>query len=138
MNNLGNYLRELRGSLSMREAAKRIGISHTYLDKIEKGRDPRSGKPIKPTPETLRMISKAYNCDYEELMVVAGYIESNQSKKEKDIELESLTPNQKKIYDWAKSQDGLFFHEKPEDLDELLKEFELVYELFKKRKQKEK
>lgn len=83
MNNLGNYLRELRGSLSMREAAKRIGISHTYLDKIEKGRDPRSGKPIKPTPETLRMISKAYNCDYEELMVVAGYIESNQSKKKK-------------------------------------------------------
>jgi len=44
MNELGKYLKELRGEKSLREAAKQIGISHTYLDTIEKGFDKRSKK----------------------------------------------------------------------------------------------
>ncbi|BBP91814.1 hypothetical protein BsIDN1_54320 [Bacillus safensis] len=37
-----------------------------------------------------------------------------------------------------KSHDGLFFDSKPEDVEELIEEFEVVYELFKKRKEREK
>jgi len=74
MNELGALLRELREKESLREVSNRSGISHSYLGLIEKGVDLRSGKPIKPTPETLRILSKAYNYSYEELMKKAGYI----------------------------------------------------------------
>lgn len=60
--------------LSLREAGNLIGISHSYLSTLEKGFDPRTGSPISPTPETLKLISKAYNIKYEELMKVAGYL----------------------------------------------------------------
>ncbi|MGJ5835931.1 helix-turn-helix domain-containing protein [Bacillus sp. G402] len=135
MSKLGEYLIKARGKLSQREAAKRIGISHTYLGKIENGKDPRTGKDIKPTPETLKLISKAYQCDYEELMIKAGYIDENETS---NSEGPKLTEHQRKIYEWAKSHDGLFFDSKPEDVEELIEEFEVVYELFKKRKEREK
>lgn len=60
-NTLGELLNELRGSESLRNASKRIGISHTYLDTIEKGFNRRSGKHVNSTPETLKLLSKAYN-----------------------------------------------------------------------------
>lgn len=92
MEKLNEIIRSLRGKESLRDAAKRIGISHTYLDTIEKGYDKRSGKEVKPTPETLKLISKAYNYPYEKLMIAAGYIDEGNSsfdqlteKDEKDI-----------------------------------------------------
>lgn len=77
MSELGDLLRNLRGKESLRDAGKRTGLSHTYLSIIEKGFDPRSGKPVKPTPETLKLLSEAYNHPYEDLMIKAGYIEEN-------------------------------------------------------------
>lgn len=76
MNTLGEFIKELRGKESLRDASKRIGISHTYLDTIEKGFDKRSGKHVNPTPETLKLISKAYSCNYKKLMHLAGYLET--------------------------------------------------------------
>lgn len=75
MKKLGKLLRELRGKESLRDASERIGISHTYLDTIEKGQDKRSGSPVKPTPDTLKLISNAYDYDYKELMKLAGYFD---------------------------------------------------------------
>lgn len=83
MNELSSILIKLRGDLSIREASKRIGISHTYLDTLEKGFDKRSGNFTKPTPETLKLISNAYSYPYEDLMLAAGYI-SNYSLTNKD------------------------------------------------------
>lgn len=60
--------------LSLRKAAELIGISHSYLSNLEKGIDPRTNAPINPTPEILRLISKAYNLNYDELMYFAGYL----------------------------------------------------------------
>lgn len=76
MSNLHDLLRELRGNESLREASKRIGISHTYLDTIEKGIDKRSGSPVNPSPDTLKLLSDAYNYPYEDLLLKAGYITS--------------------------------------------------------------
>lgn len=81
METLGQYIKNLRGKMSLRDAANNIGISHTYLDTIEKGFDKRSKKPVKPTPETLKLISEAYLCSYEDLMVKAGYIEPSKSSE---------------------------------------------------------
>lgn len=68
--------KRLAMKLSIRAAAKHIGISYTYLDNLEKGIDRRSGTTNKPTPETLQMIASAYQLDYNYLLNLWGYIES--------------------------------------------------------------
>lgn len=83
MEKLGDIIRGLRGKESLRDASKRIGISHTYLDTIEKGYDKRSGSPVNPTPDTLKLLSKAYNYPYQELMEVAGYIDEEKIDRDK-------------------------------------------------------
>lgn len=76
MSNLGELFRQIRLSKnwSIREAAKKMGIAHSYLSILEKGLDPRTGKYANPKPDTLRLISKAYDYPYEELMKAAGYL----------------------------------------------------------------
>ncbi|GKU24051.1 hypothetical protein CFOLD11_08770 [Clostridium folliculivorans] len=95
MGNLNGMLKLRRSelNLSLRDAAKLIGISHSYLSTLEKGVDPRNGLPVKPTPETLKLISKAYDVPYDFVMTLAGYYELNDSEDslviqhdEKDVE----------------------------------------------------
>ena len=76
MSNLGKLFLELRLSKnwSIRQAAKNMGISYSYLSILEKGKDPRTGKDSNPKPEMLKIISKTYNYPYEELMKTAGYL----------------------------------------------------------------
>jgi len=51
-----------------------MGISYSYLSVLEKGIDPRTGKDPNPKPDTLKIISRAYEYPYEELMKAAGYL----------------------------------------------------------------
>src|SRR5699024_290823 len=74
MNELGDFLKELRGKKPIRQASEGIKISHTYLDSLEKGYDPRTKKERKPTPDVLRKISNYYNVPYVVLMTKAGYV----------------------------------------------------------------
>ena len=71
--------------LSLRDASNLIGISHSYLSTLEKGVDPRTGAPINPTPETLRLLSGAYKIPYENLMKAAGYISESAYNQEDTI-----------------------------------------------------
>ena len=68
--------KRLSMKLSLRSAAKMIGISYTYLDILEKSVDKRTGITNKPTPETLEMIASAYRLDYNYLLSLWGYIKS--------------------------------------------------------------
>ena len=49
--------------LSLREASAQIGICHTYLSALEKGRDPRTGTKLIPSQEVVLKICKAYELD---------------------------------------------------------------------------
>ncbi len=122
MKNLGNLLRELRGKESLRDASKRIGISHTYLDTIEKGSDKRSGKPVKPTPETLKLLSVAYKYPYDKLMEVAGYIEyeKDEDDQEKEFEVFKNNPDLKR---WHR--------ELPKSSEEDLRKLRKMWEIMK-------
>jgi len=79
VSDLGKLFREIRLSKnwSIRQAARNMGISYSYLSILEKGKDPRTGKDSNPKPEMLKIISKAYNYPYEELMKTAGYLSDN-------------------------------------------------------------
>lgn len=73
-NELGMYLREQRGDRTLREFAKICNISHTHLDSLEKGKDPRTGKPVSVSTETLRLIAEGLHIDYLFLCCLAdGY-----------------------------------------------------------------
>ncbi|QBK26707.1 helix-turn-helix domain-containing protein [Ureibacillus thermophilus] len=133
METLGEYLKKLRGKESLREASKRIGISHTYLDTIEKGYDKRSGKPVKPTPETLKLIADGYHVSYEDLMARAGYIEEIPddnstplaNKAEKDI-----AKRIQKFREEIENSDGLAFNGEPlseEAKESLIESMEYIF-----------
>jgi len=94
MNNLGELFRQIRISKnwSLREAARRMGISYSYLSVLEKGVDPRTGKDSNPRPDTLRLISKAYDYPYEELLKAAGYL-SEPSSQENNFDLTVFISN---------------------------------------------
>lgn len=72
---IGRILKELRGKRSLREIERESGVSHTYLSSLEKGRDPRTGKERKPTPDTLKKLAHVYSVPYEWLMSAAGYMD---------------------------------------------------------------
>ena len=71
---LAELLRVLRGGDSLREAARRVGVSHQYIKTLEAGIDPRNGERPAPSPEMLRRISEGYRFPYEQLLEAAGYI----------------------------------------------------------------
>ncbi|MGW7932190.1 helix-turn-helix domain-containing protein [Staphylococcus xylosus] len=88
MNEFGNKIKQLRGSQSLRTASKNIGISHTYLDSLEKGFDPRSGKERKPTEEVIEKIAKYYDYPFLRLMRLAGFFVSLNNLSDEDLEKE--------------------------------------------------
>lgn len=67
---LGDLIKEYRtiNNLSLREFAKRSGLSHTYISALEKNIDPRTGKPIAPTLDTVKYVSKGMNISIEDIL----------------------------------------------------------------------
>lgn len=66
-------LRESKG-MSVREAAKQIGISHGRLLNFEHGKDPHTGKPTLPGAELVSAIAGAYGYPKGQLLLLAGYL----------------------------------------------------------------
>lgn len=58
---LGKRLREKRGSYSLREFASMLNISHTYLDSLEKGVNPKTGKKPRISLELVEKLAEALN-----------------------------------------------------------------------------
>lgn len=77
MEHFGSFLKSIRGDMSLRKAAEKSGLSHTYISFLEKGEHPKTHKPINPTPDTLKALANAYNYPYKDLLLKAGYL-SNQ------------------------------------------------------------
>ncbi|MFD0673963.1 helix-turn-helix domain-containing protein [Cohnella sp. GCM10027633] len=82
MSDINKFLHDLRKRrrMTLREASEKSGLSYSYISALERGKHPTTLAPISPSPESLKGLSAAYNFDYQELMVMAGYIEDN--KKE--------------------------------------------------------
>lgn len=74
-NGLGEFLQNCRKkhNLSLRDFAEKLGISHSYLNRLENGYDIRSGKPVTPTVETLHQIAQSLNMDLGEILEISGY-----------------------------------------------------------------
>ncbi|MFE5319015.1 helix-turn-helix domain-containing protein [Paenibacillus sp. NPDC056579] len=75
----GKFLEGLRGNMSLREAAKKSGLSHAYIRDLELEKNRSTNEKITPSPDTLKKLSAAYGYPYTELMIKAGHL------MEKDI-----------------------------------------------------
>jgi transcriptional regulator with XRE-family HTH domain len=76
MEKIGPLLKELRQQkdLSLRAAAKLIGISVEYLSVLEGGMHRMTKKASSPSAAVLKRISKGYGVGYYTLLAAAGYI----------------------------------------------------------------
>lgn len=74
-NHFGKFLETLRGKLSLRKVASKSGLSHAYIRDLELGRNRTTNDVIKPSPDTLRKLSHAYQYPYTDLLMKAGYLE---------------------------------------------------------------
>lgn len=69
---LGELIKEYRtiNKLSLRDFSKQCGLSHTYISALEKNIDSRTGKPIAPTLDTVKYVSKGINKPIEEILKI--------------------------------------------------------------------
>ena len=74
-NKIGIFIKNYRGDLSLREFSEKCDISHTHLDSIEKGYDPRTGKPVRVTVDTLKKIAHAMNMSINDLFIRSGEVD---------------------------------------------------------------
>jgi len=75
MNSLGQHIKTKRELLgySLRTLSEKSNLSHSYIDRIEKGLDFRSKKDIMPTVDTLSKLSYALSIPLNELIEAMGY-----------------------------------------------------------------
>ncbi len=74
---LAEFIRDRRRELSLSQAelSRRTSgrLSHTTIANLEKGADPRTGKPRHPRAITLRILAPVLETTYEHLAALAGY-----------------------------------------------------------------
>ena len=84
----GEFVRREREAkeISLREMAKMIGVSPTYLSKVERDEFPP------PAEDKVKAIAKIIKCDADELMARAGRVSSDLSDiiKRRPIEMAAL------------------------------------------------
>ncbi len=85
---LGKFLEQLRGKMSLREAAQKSGLSHAYIRDLELERNRSTNDKIKPSPNTLKKLSEAYNCSYTKLMEIAGYLHKDEETQPVHTEMD--------------------------------------------------
>lgn len=88
----GQYIKEIRekNNLSVRELAKRAGMSHPYLSQLE------NGKNKNPSPEIVRKLATGLDIDFQSLWIVfsqsvQGQYHVEQQEIRKKSFIESLT-----------------------------------------------
>lgn len=111
-NTFGKYIRTLRKKegLTLVELSKLSGVSNPYLSQIENDQ-------FKPSPDIIRKLSNGLKVDYNDLMVLAGYIEEMENVEEqtkelqKELEMLLKTKNESelelKLFESLKTQEKL-------------------------------
>ncbi len=113
---LGKLIKRYReeNRLSLREFAEKASLSHAYIDKLENGKDPTTGKPVMPTMRTIKLIAKAMDISTDELMAEAGYTDPPKPQALEGLDtfflraIGKLSPDgKKKVYDYIEMVDAL-------------------------------
>lgn len=66
---MSQLIKKLRGGMSLRDFAAKCGVSHTTIDNLERGIDPRTGKPPQIKMATYEKIISA--CGLPSIMLLS-------------------------------------------------------------------
>ncbi len=84
----GAYMRQIREEkeIGLREMAKKIGVSPTYISKVERDEFPP------PAEDKVRKIAEIFDVDVDEFLALAGKVSSDLSEiiRERPRELAAL------------------------------------------------
>jgi transcriptional regulator with XRE-family HTH domain len=117
-NEFGGYLRELRGKMTLREAAIASGISHTYISDLEKG------NKIDPSNDTLMKLAKAYGTSWGDLSSSKNrYIDFPRSRE--TYGGPNKTPIETMGYFQLADENGYIFKEHLEEITILINDYDL-------------
>ena len=96
MKTLGELIKNYRKEqgLSLRDFEASCGISHSYIAKLEKGIDRRTGNPIEPTLDLVEKIARAMGLSLDSILRAIGKID---------------TPENSNQYGNTKAAQGLLF-----------------------------
>lgn len=133
MSDINKLLRDMRKEkkLSLRAAAEKSGLSHSYIDSLEKGIHPKTKTPIKPSPDSLRLLSSAYDVSYKDLMDAAGYLDDEKSHNEDDEDPTVIEEAIRRIIKESENEFGVRLHD---DLDVIAAVREMVRSLARMKK----
>ncbi|SIT91488.1 helix-turn-helix domain-containing protein [Edaphobacillus lindanitolerans] len=128
-------LRSLRmkEKLTQAQMAEKIGVARTTYAMYEQGKR-------EPDNETLAKIADYFGVTTDYLLgrtdepVQPKHVQVGVSNED----YHSLSPYQKEVLDFMLASETLAFHDQPEDLLEALEDFEVYYEVWKKRRNKDK
>ena len=59
--------------LTLRELASQIGVSHAYVSILEIGRNPKTHRPSRPSPNIIRALARELDLDANKLLSLAGH-----------------------------------------------------------------
>lgn len=71
--------------LSQREFAKKCGLSHGAISALEKGINPNTGEPSKPTWKTIECLAEGMGISVNTLVSMAGSISTSFVEEEETI-----------------------------------------------------
>lgn len=69
---LGDFIKQKRNELNvtMDEVAKKTGLSKGYISMLENNKNPRTGRPIVPSFESMKLVANAFNININELIKI--------------------------------------------------------------------
>ncbi|MDY6307421.1 MAG: S24 family peptidase [Oribacterium sp.] len=85
---LGEIIRTYREEhgISMQEFADRSGLSKPYISQLEKNRNPKTDRPIVPSPDTFQKVADAMGISFDALI---RKVDKNQPLALKKMKIES-------------------------------------------------
>lgn len=104
-----NKMRQTK--MSLRDFAEKCNLSHSYVRNIRKGFDPRTGKQIRPTVETLEKLAGGLGLTLNELLRQTGFTITADS----DSRLETANP-------------PMIYENNPKDLLKFLEQSEVMFD----------
>ncbi len=104
-----NKMRQTK--MSLRDFAEKCNLSHSYVRNIKKGFDPRTGKQIRPTVETLEKLARGLDLTLNELLRQTGFTIT----ADYDSPLNTTKP-------------AITYENKPKDLLKFLEQSEVMFD----------
>lgn len=70
MSKFGDFIRQRREDMgfSVRKLGEMSGLSYSYIAQLERGVDPRTGKTVYPTVQTLNKLGHGLGCSVDEML----------------------------------------------------------------------